>query len=143
MQAGVIKCNAPPHEAGYVPLQLLYEGEACSGTTIDFEFRSQVVKQKRKRSREEAEVFQGHCKGSLLDADPRESKVRIVERLTYINESCSAFNTVETPVNQTPNTALKAMLQTIDLQALDTLETSLLIAVTEKVVQCLFQCGLE
>ena len=39
VQAGVVKCNAPPHEPGYFPLQLMYDGEACS-ESVDFEFRS-------------------------------------------------------------------------------------------------------
>jgi len=30
VQPGVFKCNTPPHEAGFVPLNLLYKGEVIS-----------------------------------------------------------------------------------------------------------------
>lgn len=112
---------------------MLFEGEPCT-ESVDFEFRSQVPKQKKKRGRDE--IYQTQGSGSLLDADPREVKVRIIERLSYISECCSV-NHDRQPQEHNPQ--MQSMLELVDTETLSAVEMNMLSRVTEKVVECLFQ----
>ena len=72
IQAGVIRCNAPPsHEPGFVPLNILYQGEPISDQidSCQFEYREQIPKKKRRRDKESFRARSDPH--TLLDGDNR------------------------------------------------------------------------
>jgi IPT/TIG domain len=89
IQPGVFKCKAPPHKAGFVTVNLLFNGEPLNQDqeTDQFEYREQVPKKKKKLKRD---AVKDNTR-SLFQGDTGPSKVRVIERLTYISPT-SVFN---------------------------------------------------
>ena len=93
IQAGVLKCNAPPHPSpGFVPLSLLRSGESIStAQTCSFEYRSQVP---QKQSQRKIKVRGRDRPGvdELVSGGSQEQnnmfKVRVIEKLQYLNSRC-------------------------------------------------------
>jgi hypothetical protein len=85
LQPGVLRCYAPKHEPGSVPLRLLFNGQPTSlvESSLRFEYRArEPVTQQKKRAR-----IEGVGDNWLLSPEEessREFKVRIVERLTVM-----------------------------------------------------------
>lgn len=85
-----MKCHAPPSEPGFVRLQLFFEGQvAAQGRALMFEYKEREgVNLKKKRARND-QVEEGSGSQWLLgknEQSSREFKVRIVERLTYLEQ---------------------------------------------------------
>ena len=80
IQRGVIKCHAPPYPKGYVELKMLYDGqlinEECKDNSDLFQYReNQNIKRKVcVRARDD--------NNKLLNNEPREFKVRLIEALS-------------------------------------------------------------
>ena len=80
IQRGVMKCHAPPNPPGYVELKLLYDGQSinenCKENSDLFQYReNQNIKRKTwVRARDDH--------NTLLNNEPREFKVRLIEALS-------------------------------------------------------------
>ena len=76
--------------------------------------------------------------GSLLQADPHAQKVRIVERLAYINSQCGS--SIISDQAEEKSSLLLKMLEILSLEEITNLETSLLTKVINKVILKLRAC---
>lgn len=99
IQAGVLKCNAPPHPTpGFVALTLLKNGESVSQSgsadgsfgsegppTTQFEYRSQVPKKKTKKARNGRIKDRPNIDELVSGGNQDQFKVRVIERLHYLN----------------------------------------------------------
>lgn len=93
IQPGVFKCKAPPHRAGFVSVNLLFNGEALNqdNETEQFEYREQVPKKKKVKR----DLVREAGMRTLLHGDTGPSKVRVIERLQQVDQRAFAGMQVE------------------------------------------------
>jgi hypothetical protein len=93
VQPGVFRCNAPAfNEPGFVALRLFYEGRPLCVAPNYFEYRDLPFKVGMKRDRETTDPFQTAGDKNIFDLEhSQQHKVRLVERVTYIQQNASIF----------------------------------------------------
>lgn len=79
IQPGVFKCKAPPHRAGFVPLNLMYNGDPLNSDQDMAQFEYRELRPKRKKTKKL------QLGGYLLHGDTGAVKVRVIERLQTID----------------------------------------------------------
>lgn len=86
VQPGVFRCNAPAfNEPGFVALRLYYEGRPLCIAPNYFEYRDLPFKLGMKRDRETADPLLTEDDNNNFDQNhSQQNKVRLVERVTYI-----------------------------------------------------------
>eukprot|EP00347_Sterkiella_histriomuscorum_P020850 403336227 len=137
LQPGVFKCNAPPHEAGFVNLHLMYEGKILTvsqnenQSSNSFEYKQQIPKTLKKKR-----IRNTQANDQMLDGDTREFKVRIVERLTYleqrINNQTQKGDDAHNSFNHSITSNIEGQFKNFDNEMLETLNQEFTIRVIEK-----------
>jgi len=90
IQKGVFKCHAPSHSPGYVELSLLYDGKAVSDSGKN---NSNIFQYKEaQQSKKKVYVRMRDHNSSMLDSEPREFKVRLIETLTGLEHDLSSYS---------------------------------------------------
>jgi hypothetical protein len=119
IQKGVFKCHAPPHPVGYVSLDLLYDGESVTQKTKEnsnlFQYRE------NQHQRKKVYVRMRDPNSSLLDREPREFKVRLIERLSGLERDLSSY-----AQNNTSNNGQQKEALNINFEQLKHLDTKIL-----------------
>lgn len=134
IQNGVFKCHAPPNPTGYVELDLLYDGESILQKTKEnshlFQYRE------NQQSRKKVYVRMRDHNSSLLDSEPREFKVRLIETLSGLERDLSSFSNQGTSNNQAQSEKVTVnfdQLKHLDIKILEKINRSYFIRVTRLV----------
>lgn len=106
IQSGVLKCHAPPNPPGYVELKILYDGQQVQASSKEnsdlFQYRDSH------QSKKKVYVRVRDDQSSMLDSEPREFKVRLIETLSGLERdlnqnTCHGNSSVNSQKESTVN----------------------------------------
>lgn len=89
ISSGVLKWHVPPNPPGYVSLYLLYDGKIVQNSKPNnhlFQYRED------QQTRKKVFVRMSESHDSMLEKEPREFKVRLIERLSGLEMELKQYN---------------------------------------------------